>query len=220
MFPRPVDKLPSSYALSVAHYPQFSYLNQFGASIPFSLKDIPFHGKFYSSGDKLYRETSINLSAKYELLPQFGWIIQAGYYQVRVQSYGSAGAWTLGVSSYFHLRDDTVFSVEYDNLLIDRSSPLSEDIPRRGVITLESHIPDRHTFRYQLERDPLFPVSHRLSWQFKIRPEITLLAGFSSYPASFLVGGKLKYNGYCLWTSVLIHPLFGSVVGINLERLR
>lgn len=198
------------------NFPSFKYLNQYELGFSFPLGKTNLGGHLYTSGDQLYQESMVRVYANRTLVQRLSYGIKVSGYQIRVEGYGSASTWSVGFSSQLALHDDIQLIVDYDNLLFLGSANINEDIPRRGMVTLESHTLENQTFIYKMEKEIPHVVNHHVYWKSLLRPSLSILGGFTSNPQTFIGGGQFEKGKMQVSVGMIYHPVLMTSVGLRL----
>lgn len=182
----------------------------------FPFKKILVNGHLFTSGDRLYRESAASVSAGIHLNSRLNYTLKVTGYHTQIDRYGAASGWSIGFSTALKLNDEILLIVDYDNLLTDQSDSFSDDIPKRGILSIESHVMDNQKLVYRLENEIPHEVNHHLFWQSTLRPTFRILGGFTSNPKTINFSGQFEKGKMTISVGTMYHPILSSSIGIRL----
>ena len=147
---------------------------------------------------------------------RLNYIIKINGYHTQIDRYGANSGWSVGFSTHLQLNNEILLTVDYNNLLTDKSNSFSEDIPKRGILSIESHVMENQKLIYRLENEIPHEVNHHLFWQSTLRPTIRILGGFTSNPKTLNFSGQFDKGKMTISVGIIYHPILSSTVGIRL----
>lgn len=203
--------------LNSQNYMSFPFLNSYGFGIRKTIKNIPLGLSVYMTGDKLYNETMINVSAGHQLSSHFDAMLLLSVYKLSILNHGSVSTVSMGLSTTYILTSDLKLTILMDNIGFLTRKSVNNDIPKRGVISLISTNLPRQKVIYSMVQDYPFPIDHRFFWQSEITNNITIKGGITSNPQSFIGCSKIRYKKMSLALGYLFNPIIGSIVSVGLE---
>jgi len=201
------------------NFPSFTYLNQYELGFQIPVGETKFGGTLYTSGDRLYRESMARFYAAWGQISALNYSLKLSVYHVRVEGYGSSSVASAGLVSRLKPFDDIILTLDYDNLVFFSSSAIREDIPRRGLVTIESRPVENQTVIYRLEKEIPHPINHQIYWKSALRPTLHVLGGFTSAPRSFILGGQIEKRRVHISVGMIYHPILITSVSVRLTYL-
>ena len=203
--------------LNSQNYMSFPFLDSYGFGVQKMIRKTPVALSVYMTGDKLYNEMMINVSAGHHLSRHFEATILLSGYKVSILNHGSVSTLSMGLSTTYLLRTDLELTVLMDNIGCLSQKPINDDIPKRGEISLISTFLPGQSVNYSMIQDYPYPLDHRFFWQSEITNNITIKGGITSNPQSYIGCSKLRYIKMSLIIGYLFNPILGNILNVGFE---
>jgi len=190
----------------------YSFFNQYEVYVRHHWKSNTMSLGISTSGDALYRESSVKIrfNLSFDQRSEYG--ILLNYYHVRIKNYGSGGCWGFGIESRFQLNRTAALTAVFHNLRLVPGARLAPEIPQIVRIGIRQQLPSHQWIDYVFEKEENFAYGQYLFWSVSPLKNLSGKLGYGTHPREIILGGSVQYGVYRLDAAVAVNPLLGPIL--------
>jgi hypothetical protein len=160
-------------------------------------------------GFELYREFRITAGFSYSYRGKIFAGFSAGYYNVSIKNYGSAGTFSADIGGLIYINDFIRWGFSFQNVNHSTFAGYDDQIPVILNTGISTDITRSFTFNAALEKDIRYNASFRFGFEYDLIQYLSIRTGFSNEPSRFTAGIGMKYSIVNLDYAVFTHNDLG-----------
>jgi hypothetical protein len=172
----------------------------------------------WTSGDKLYRETSLSAALGTQFRNQLRAGISLTYQQVTIKDFESLDRdLLLGAALSSPLKDNLRINLWYGGISLNRDRALESLGRQLFHLAANARVGDHVRWTVAIEKTPPFPIRQMVEICLVTKAEMRFLIGYRTTPAIPFLGAQLPIRRLSFSVRMHAHPIFGFSTAFGLS---